>query len=163
MKKSLEAAGKHPFRFLLASVLGFLCYWVSNLALTELIRWMAPEFSNVNDQAVIRTVRENFVLSAVGTVVLVPLAEEVLYRGLLFRGLHARSRKWAYLLSTLAFCAIHVAGYVGRFDGGVLALCFLQYIPAGVFLAGAYEAADSILAPILIHAAVNAVGILSVR
>ena len=38
-------------------------------------------------------------------------------------------------------------------------MAFLQYLPAGLCLAWAYTKADTIFAPILIHAAVNAVSI----
>ena len=86
-----------------------------------------------------------------------------LTRGLVFGALHPRSRMLAYIVSTLFFSFIHVMGYIGSFSASVLLLCFLQYIPAGVMLAWAYEYSGSILAPILIHTAVNAIAIFSVR
>ena len=38
-------------------------------------------------------------------------------------------------------------------------MAFLQYLPAGLCLAWAYTKADTIFAPILIHAIINAVSI----
>ena len=58
---------------------------------------------------------------------------------------------------------IHVMGYIGQFDWLTLVLCFLQYIPAGLWLAWAYEKSDSIFAPMLIHTAINAIGIYAMR
>lgn len=163
LKDSVENAIKHHARVLLTAGLGFLGYWALSQGVRMGLTRLYPDFANVNDQSIAALSREGFLLMAVGTVLLVPLAEECLYRGLIFRGLHAQSRLLAYLLSTLAFCTIHVLGYLGAFDSKLLVLCFLQYIPAGLCLAWAYETADTIFAPVLIHTAVNALGILSLR
>ena len=64
-----------------------------------------------------------------------------------------------HILSTVAFCLIHVAGYVGQEALSSLAVLALEYIPAGIALAWAYEKADTIFAPILMHAVINAVSI----
>ena len=53
----------------------------------------------------------------------------------------------------------HVAGYVGQEALSSLAVLALEYIPAGIALAWAYEKADTIFAPILMHAVINAVSI----
>lgn len=163
LKKSLIAAGKGIRRLLGAVVGGFLVYYAGSLLLSRLILLLRPGFANVNDDAIAAMAGSGLWKLGVGTILLVPPVEECFYRGLIFRGLHKKSRAWAYLLSTLAFCAIHVAGYVGTVDGLTLALCFVQYIPAGLCLAWAYETADTIFAPILIHAAINAVGIWGLR
>ena len=71
------------------------------------------------------------------------------------------SRFWAYAISAAVFCAVHVLSYVGRYEPALLALNFLQYLPAGLILAWAYEKSGSILCPILIHMGVNALGMAS--
>lgn len=163
LEKSLAAAGKNFWEFLQAVVLGFVAYWVVNAALGTLIAWVYPGFSNVNDQSIAAQASSHYVLMVIGTVILVPTVEEVLFRGLVFGSLHRRSRAWAYGLSTLVFCAIHVSSYIRGYEPKLLLLCFLQYVPAGLCLAWAYEKADSIFAPILIHTAVNAIGIYTLR
>ena len=45
----------------------------------------------------------------------------------------------------------------------LLALCLLQYLPAGLCLAVAYEKSDSILCPILMHTVINAIGVYAMR
>lgn len=158
--RSMVQAGKQFKRVLSSAVLGFLAYWLANLVMNCLPIF---DFSNVNDQAIASMSAQNYTLVAFGTVLLVPLTEEVLYRGLLFQGLYNRNRTAAYLVSTLVFCAIHVVGYIGSYAPKLLALCFLQYIPAGLCLAWSYARADCIFAPILIHTVVNAMGIYTVR
>ena len=52
--------------------------------------------------------------------------------------------------------------YAGA-DTLTLALCFVQYLPAGICLAASYRLSGSILTPILIHAGINTLGILALR
>lgn len=163
LKKNLKNAGSRFGRLCAGAALGFLGYYCASLALSRVYGWIAPEFSNVNDAAIAAMSGENCLLVAVGTVLLVPTAEECLYRGLFFRGLYGKSRWAAYLLSAAAFCSIHVLGYLGSYDALTLLLCFLQYIPAGLCLAWSYEFSDTIFAPILIHTAINALGVLALR
>ena len=87
----------------------------------------------------------------------------MLYRGLIFRELSQTSKAAAYLVSMAAFAAIHVLGYIGSEDLGRLVLCFIQYLPAGLCLAWTYTKADNIVAPMVVHAIVNAVAIGALR
>ena len=85
------------------------------------------------------------------------------FRGLFFGSLYRRSKVLAYCLSVFVFALIHVLNYFGVYPVDLLCLCLLQYIPAGIFLAWAYEKSDSILCPILMHIVINAIGIFSMR
>ena len=161
--ENLARAGQKPRDLLVAVPVGFLGYMLASFLLSYGIELLLPEFTNVNDAAIYEMARGNFPAVAVGVIALVPLAEECLFRGLLFQGMRNKSRLGAYLLSAAGFCALHVLGYIGAYPAQVLAVCCLQYLPAGICLAWAYERADSILAPILIHGAVNAVSIFSLR
>ena len=66
-------------------------------------------------------------------------------------------------MSSLVFASIHVIGYIGLFDWQTLCLCLAQYLPAGIALAWAYEKADTIVAPILMHITINQIGMLAMR
>ena len=103
----------------------------------------------------------DYVPMIIGTMFLVPVAEEVLYRGLIFQSLYSNNHTLGYILSALIFCAIHVISYIGAADPLTLVLCFIQYLPASLCLAWAYTEADNIFAPILIHIAVNTMSILA--
>ena len=152
-----------PFRYLRAAFLGFAAYYLLSFLVGIFIQTVYPAFSNVNDENIILMSQDGYTLMAVGTILLVPITEETLYRGLVFRGLHSKSRLAAYAVSTAVFAFIHIAGYIGAAEPIVLLLCFLQYIPAGLTLAWAYERADSIWAPILMHIAINQIGMSSMR
>ena len=160
---SAKCALSQPFQCIRTAFLGLLFYWLSSYLVSFLILYIYPDFSNVNDQSIIGLTQQNYTLMAIGTVILVPITEETLYRGMVFRGLYSRSPVLAYIVSTVAFSALHVIGYIGQYPPTHLAMCLLQYIPAGICLGWAYAKADSIWAPILMHMAINQIGILSMR
>ena len=143
--------------------LGFLSYELISYLLTLGIVFLHPGFANVNDQAIAGMAQENFFLLSLCTVLLVPVTEECLFRGIFFVGFQKCGRFAAYAVSSLFFAFIHVVGYVGSFDILTLLLCCLQYLPAGLCLCWAYEKSDSIFAPILMHMTINQLGIFSMR
>ena len=152
-----------PFRVLQSAFYSYASYWISFLAIRWLITKIQPGFANVNDASITQLVQKEFTLIAMATVLLVPVAEELLYRGLIFGTLHGHSRFWAYAISCAAFAAIHVVGYVGQYDFFTLLLCYVQYIAPGICLCWAYERSGNIFAPILMHIAVNQTTILTLR
>ena len=161
--RSVRVTLSSPGRWASAVAWGLGLYWAMQFMVSLIITRLYPEFFNVNDTSVATMVLERPVLITLGTVLLVPVAEEVLYRGLIFRSLYNRHPILGYAVSTLAFAALHVVGYLFNYTPLHLALCFLQYIPAGLCLGWAYARADSILAPIAIHMVINLIGILAVR
>ena len=71
---------------MLGTVLGgFLVLLGANQLMTGLFNALTPGFVNSNNAFVAGMVRENPILMTVGTVLLVPLAEECLFRALLSR------------------------------------------------------------------------------
>ena len=130
-----------PWNVLRCAGIGFLMYLAGNF----LFRWLSTA------------------IMTIGTVILVPIAEECFYRGLIFRGIYDRSPLLAYSLSMVIFSLAHVLGYVAMADFGTLVLCFLQYLPAGFALAWSYRASGSIYASVLIHMTVNQMGMLLMR
>ena len=141
------------------AILGYLGYQALTSIVTLGITLFYPDFANVNDQNIFAMLETDTVPLALGTVFLVPIAEETLYRGLIFRNLAQKNMALAFAVSMVAFAAIHVMGYVGTFSPLVLALCFVQYLPAGFCLAWCYRQTGTIVTPILMHTLVNAISI----
>ena len=163
LKKSAVFSLEHPWRILRYAGCGLLLYWAGSFLVNVVILNVYPVFSNVNDQSILELAKENYSLMAIGTVFLVPVVEETLHRGVIFGTLYRVSPLVGYLVSTLIFSALHIISYINAFSPLLLLLCFLQYIPAGLCLAWAYVKADSIWAPILIHIAINKLGVLAMR
>ena len=155
LERSLSQLFQHPIDALQAAVLGFVAYYVCFHATQWLIGLLRPGYTNYNDESIAALSRGNFFLMSIGTVVLVPITEECLYRGLIFRNLYRKSPWAGYLISIAAFSCLHILGYSGTYDPADLLIAFLQYLPAGLWLAWSYIKGDTIFVPIVIHAAVN--------
>ena len=160
---SLQAAWKNIPKCLISVVLGFGVYYWGTILLSFVITWIDPNFANVNDQAITDIAQEYPRLIGFCTVFLVPVVEETLYRGLIFQQLQRKHRLLAYIISAAVFSSIHIVGFIGSANWLTLILCSMQYLPAGIGLAWAYERADTIVAPILIHMIVNQIGMSTTR
>ena len=160
---SLVAAWRDFWNFIQAVVLGYVAYFAAHKVIEFVLGYLIPGFTNINDAAIAAMAESNYTLMLIGVVFLAPMAEEMLYRGLIFRNLCQSSKVAAYLLSMIAFAAIHVIGYLGSEDLTRLVICFVQYLPAGLCLAWTYSKADNIFAPMVVHAIVNAVAIGALR
>lgn len=157
------ALAERPWMVLRYAGIGFLIYMAGNWAFGLLVALIDPGFVNINDAVIMDMVQGNYTLMTIGTVLLVPVAEECFYRGLMFRNIYSKSPLLGYILSMVLFSLAHVLGYVTVEDLGTLAICFLQYLPAGFALAWSYRRSGSIFAPILIHMTVNQIGMLMMR
>lgn len=154
---------ENPWRVLRFAGIGFLIYLAGNTVFGYLVPLIDPDFANINDASIMEMVEDSYTLMAIGTVVFAPVAEECFYRGLIFRGIYDRHPVLAYSFSMVIFSMVHVLGYVTVADFQTLALCFLQYLPAGFALAWSYRKSGSIYASILMHMAVNQMGMLLMR
>ena len=163
LRKNLAQFRRHLIAFVQAAVLGLAAYFASTWLIERLIGWLAPGFANANDAFITQMASTSYYLMVVATVILAPLAEECLYRGLLFRGLYGRSRVLAYCVSVSVFAAVHIVGYFGTYSAPELLLSFLQYLPGGLWLAWSYEKSGTIIAPIFIHSVINAVAMYTIR
>ena len=160
---SADRIWMHHGRFWKYALLGLLGYAVCTKGYTTLVSLFYPGFVNANDESIFLMAGQDFSLMILGTVLLVPMVEECLYRGLIFGRIYPRSRVTAYIVSMAAFSLIHVLGYAGYVPALDLLLSFVQYLPAGFFLAWAYASTGTVFAPVLIHALVNAYGIFGMR
>lgn len=161
--RNLRQCAQHPAYFCQAVILGFVAYQVCAWALSYLVGLLVPGFTNYNDATIANLASTNAFLILIGTVILVPIAEECVFRGLIFRNLYGKSHWAAYALSILAFAAIHILGYLGKYSPVELLIATLQYLPAGLCLAWSYTKADSIFAPIVVHASINFLAFRSLR
>ena len=161
--ENISPARERPWNVLRWAGIGFVIYMIGNTLFGWCVALLDPDFTNINDAVIMEMVQGHYGLMTVGTVILVPVAEECFYRGLMFRGIYDKSPVLAYAVSMVLFSLAHVLGYVTIMDFGTLILSFFQYLPAGFALALAYRQSGSIYASILIHMTVNQTGMLLMR
>ena len=102
-----------------------------------------------------------FLLSPAPTLVVVlvlmPLVEEVLFRGLVFGSLRRYSRPLAYVVTVLGYAVACVWQYMFQptgFDVRYLVL-FVQYLPMSLGLTWCYDNGGSIWSAVLLHVILN--------
>lgn len=159
--KSFRQAKHFPGRFFAAVGIGFAIYYLGTVLISSLIQFIQPGLENINDANLAGIAQHGMLLMVLYTVLLVPTVEELMFRGLIFTSIRPHSRFLAYFVSMFAFAVMHVLGYLGSYPVGTLALCFLQYLPAGFALAWAMEYSGSIWASICVHTVVNTVAMLA--
>jgi len=90
-------------------------------------------------------------------VILVPIVEEVLFRGLLFGSLRKRSRTTAWIASVVLFAVYSVWTFaVANGDARYLILA-LRYLPMSVALTWCYDRGGSVWSAALLHAIFHAI------
>ncbi len=156
--QSVLALRENWRKCLTSAAMGLGIYFAAMFLVGLIIPWIDPNFSNVNDDAILGLTQEYGGLLGVCIVLLVPVVEETMFRGLIFRHLFEKDSRLGYCVSIAVFCLIHVVDYIGTTDFRTLVLCFIQYIPAGFALAGVYQRADNICAPIATHMTINLIG-----
>jgi len=163
LKGAVENFIPHWRQILISAVTGLFAYLFCSTVLGTVIQFLCPDFINLNDASIQAQTETNFWAMTLGTVLLVPLAEECFHRVLVFGTLWHKRPVLGYTVSTVLFCLIHIAGYITLYEPMMLLISFIQYVPAGLCLAWTYRRANNIFAPILVHTAVNAIGMLSMR
>ena len=146
-----------------ALILGFVLYYAGNFLYSLILGWLDLSVTSYNDQTVLELASQSRVAMVICGVILAPMIEETLVRGLLFGVIRRKSRIAAYAVTILFFAAIHVWQYVLLYDWKSVLLAALQYVPAGIALGWTYEKSNTIWAPILLHMVINAIsfGIMS--
>ena len=147
-----------------ALILGFVLYYAGNFLYSLILGWLDLSVTSYNDQTVLELASQSRAAMVICGVILAPIIEETLVRGLLFGVIRRKSRIAAYAVTILFFAAIHVWQYVLLYDWKSVLLAALQYVPAGIALGWTYEKSNTIWAPILLHMVINAIsfGIMSI-
>lgn len=140
-----------------AVILGFVFYYAGTWVFHFLIDLLNVRIVSFNDQAVQSLAVENYWITAGCSVVIAPVVEETLVRGLIFGSIRPKSRIGAYCASILFFSLMHVWAYVPTEGLGPVLLAAAQYIPASIALGWTYEKANTVWAPIAVHMAINAI------
>ena len=153
---SLPMAADQPLRFLKGILLGFCIYEGCQVALGILCGLIAPNLWTPNDDNIRSIAAESYRVMWVGAVLLAPLTEETLIRGLVFGNLRRKNRVLAYIITALVFGLMHIVVYIPRMDVVTLVLNLALYAFPSAALCAAYEYAGTIWAPIALHMILNA-------
>ncbi len=118
-----------------------LWYWIAGgeTALAHLMRQLKPHDVEMGRAFVQAELVRNLLVMGI----LAPLVEELAFRGLLYRAWEAQWGWFPAMLASSALFAFYHPNFVPAFAGGIIYVCL-------------YRRSGSIWAPILVHAAFNA-------
>ena len=180
-------AASNVMYYLLSDVLVFLVFWsflqnglnilldylpenlfafVTGLAGTLVLRLVTglfpyPVENPILEQWPIQYAHSPWACIAV-VVILMPIVEEVLFRGLLFGSVRKHSRAVAWGASVVLYMVYNVWTFAFAFgDMSYLALA-LQYLPMAVGLTWCYDRGGSVWSPIALHVVLNAITLFTV-
>jgi uncharacterized protein len=143
-------AGRHLAIGLGVGVGGFVLVNLVILALLQLVGPVDPPEQQLLTDVTAGGVQT--VLAIIAAVVMAPLVEEVVFRGVLFQGLKRRLGLWpGALLSGLLFALVHVEVSQPIYSGGLFLL--------GVLFAWTMHRFGSLLVPIAAHAVFNGISV----
>ena len=143
--------GRDPGRALAAGAGGGVLAWIGSTVVAGAVATLLQALGmEVEPQAAAQAIeRVDPWLVVIALVILAPIAEEVFFRGVVFNALRREAgRRWAYVGSALLFAVVHL-------DLVVLVPLFLL----GLALAWLYERTNNLLAPMAMHAMVNAISV----
>ncbi len=142
-----------------AVILAYLFNYIFITLVSILLANVLKVVTNPNSQEIINQTKLDPNVMIVVAVLLVPIVEETLFRGVLFGSIRRKNRVLAYIVTALVFSVYHLwQFFVGGFEWPML-LYLLQYLPASLALCWCYERSGSIWAPVVLHAAINLISI----
>ena len=90
-------------------------------------------------------------------VILVPIVEEVLFRGLLFGSLRKQNRTVAWIASVVLFAVYSVWTFAVAYGDARYLILALQYLPMSLALTWCYDRGGSVWSAALLHAIFHAI------
>ncbi len=142
-------------RTVIAVLVGFIAYiFLSNLVSFGL-RFFLESLTNPNSAAVNASTKLNPNKMLVIGVLLAPVVEETLFRGVVFGSLRRKNAILGYAVSTLLFAVYHLWSYLVYDFHPSLLLYLLQYLPAGLVLGWTYDYSKTLWAPVFLHMMIN--------
>lgn len=158
LTRNLSLVPGNLLRILKAMLLGFCIYWLLQVGLDVIGQFLSGNMDIPNDDTISSIAGENYRIMWAGAVLLAPMVEETLVRGLIFGTVRRLNRAAAYAAAAVVFAAMHVLSYLGQMDTLTLGYNILVYGLPSIALCACYEYAGNIWAPIGLHMIINALG-----
>lgn len=164
LAENLLIMWERPGRSVFGLLISLLCYYALILifdALLEIVLLVSStDFYNRNDASLISDFSNGPALLLFISLILAPLTEECIFRGLIYSNLMRKSHALAVLVTAGCFSAIHVIPYVAEMTVLQTVISTLIYFPATIVLCEAYRRTDTIFCPMLVHTCINLISLL---
>lgn len=140
---------------------GLVAFYGLNELLYRLFQLLFHMGVNLNGETISAQVADAPKTTWLILILLGPFVEEVLFRGLVFGNLRRKSAALGYTVSALLFALSHAwAFFLVQQDLSALVL-LIEYLAPGLVLAWVYDKTGTLWTPIALHAAANALAVLT--
>ena len=133
-------------------VLMYLALAIGNL----FVSLFSSTTTSVNEMTIRTLLKSKPIAMATTTIILAPIAEELVFRGVIFGTLRQFNRPLAYIVSSFVFGFVHVSASVFAGNVGEM-IQMIPYALMGLVLAFIFDQQDNICASILTHMTNNAI------
>ncbi len=144
---------------LVAVMLGYVANVLLSSVVSLVLSGFLSDLTNPNQAAVEAVTKLNPNSMVATAVLLAPVVEETLFRGVVFGTIRRKSAFLAYVVSCLLFSFYHLWQELIFSFSPELLLYMLQYIPAGIVLAWCYSYSRNIWGPVFLHMMINFISI----
>lgn len=155
LRDSFDVLLDNKLRAVSSIFLAYLLDIVLSTVALFIMQYLFAEVENPNNEFVNEMAESDFSIILALVVFIVPIVEEVLFRGVLFGGLRRKNRVLAYVVTVAVFALYHVWQYAIVYSDVSMLLYAIQYIPVGAALCWCYERSGSIWTPIVFHMFIN--------
>ena len=163
LRTSFSYIFDRPLRALTSAVFGLVLHYAMLAAISVAMAYFISDLVNPNTEAIINETKINTNSMTVIALLLAPIVEEVLFRGVLFGTIRLKSRALAYIVSAIAFALLHLWSNLVMDFEWIKLLYLLQYVPGAIVLAWCYERSNTIWSPIVLHMAINFISLMQTR
>ena len=142
-----------------ASTTGIVTLYVIQYAIGLLFFLFMPESTSANQDVIVEMMQTDIIPIFITTVILAPVLEELIFRGIIFNSLYQKNRIFAHFFSSFLFGFMHI--YSALFNGEIGQLLYLiPYGVMGLVFSFVYEKKGNIIVPIYLHLLNNLISIL---
>lgn len=144
---------------LVTMLLGFVILMVCGRLISILTALFGQLPSSPNQEAVETLAGVDMRRMAASAVIMAPIVEEALFRGMIFGSIRPKSRVLAYVVSMVVFALYHVWSYAIMYRSLTPLVSGAAYLPIAFVLCFCYDRTESIWTPIFFHMFYNALAL----
>lgn len=137
-------------------LLSYPLYWALWYAVSIFIVVFGGDIILTNFEDISALTRLNFSPLFGLNVILIPVVDEVLFRGVLFGCIRNKNQVLSYIVSVLLYAFSHSWLSLLVSEPSLFPLVLIQYIPLGIIQTWCYERAGSVWVSVIFHMAANA-------
>ena len=153
----LQNAGRILINFLPENLLALVTGFLGERILVFLFKFLPWPLENPNPASWAGQYAYSPAATVLIVVVLMPIIEEVLFRGLVFGSLRKYSRTMAWVASVILFMVYSVWTFAVAYGDPRYFILAFQYLPMALALTWCYDRGGSVWSAALLHAIFNAI------